>query len=353
MNPDGRVDNCCVSRNNLGNINQETLEDVIFGSRNREIKKNLLDGHLPPGCSACATPGPALRQEFIKWFADKEEASYPPTKEFSLRYADLRWRNTCNFACVYCGPELSSTWAQETNQYPKILQDGKTDLLQFLLDNLNTLDYLYLAGGEPLLLKENELVLNKLLQVNPNCEIRINTNLSTLDNNVWAAVKQFKNIFLIISLDAVGEYFDYIRYGGDWKTFADNLKIARQVTNRMTFNLVYNALNTEKIYDCIDYLIGEGFDPESFSVLFYNLGKGGPLDPRNLSLAQRNKAEILLKNRISQSIEGRFKENLTKVLNLLQLPYNNDGFSSLHEFVAEIDKRRKLDSRILFPEIYE
>lgn len=353
VNPMGRIDNCCVSQNFLGDINKDDLQSVIHGEKNQKIMEQFRAGQMPAGCTVCANKGAQLKDEYIKWFSHRPELSYPPQGDFVLRYADLRWSNTCNFGCVYCNEELSSVWAQELQKFPKMLPEVRQDLVKFLLDNLHTLDYLYLAGGEPLMIKDNEVILQRLLEVNPKCDLRINTNLYNIDNNIWRLATQFEKLQLIVSFDDVGDKYDYIRYGGKWQRFADNLLQAQKVCKHITFNAVYMAINTLTIFDCLDFLQANKFNLETVTLLYYNLGNGGPLDARNLPPDQIAKAKEAIQARLLKTPNGYLKECLTNILYTLQLPYDNGHFPPLTDFLQQLDSRRKLDSKLLFPEIYQ
>lgn len=356
IDPAGAIDNCCISHNELGNINHDRLDATISGYKNLAVKRHMLAGSLPGGCQSCANqPGQAntLRKEYIKWFDHVPKSLYQPDESFDLRYLDLRWRNTCNFACVYCDSTLSSSWAKELGQWQKITPDGHVELHDYVLENLANLDYLYLAGGEPLLINENKQVLEKLLLINPGCEIRVNTNLSQVDNDIFRLLKQFDRVHWIVSAEATGEKYDYIRYGGSWNQFRENLALLKPLGHEVTFNMVYLALNTQDVFNCIDEIARLGFDPNTATVLYYNLGNGGPLDPRNLPAPMIEQAQETLTKRIDPKQEF-LSNGLTVIADTLKKIYYNDqaGFPSLVEYLRGIDQRRNLDSRKIFPEVY-
>ena len=54
VNPDGAVENCCVSRNKLGNINDvPDIKKIIFSNKNLKIQQDMLDGKPIEGCKWC------------------------------------------------------------------------------------------------------------------------------------------------------------------------------------------------------------------------------------------------------------------------------------------------------------
>jgi molybdenum cofactor biosynthesis enzyme MoaA len=202
------------------------------------------------------------------------------TNTFRLEYLDLRWSNTCNLNCVYCSPTFSSKWAELTNAKQKYrVAPVVTE------DNLSNLKVLQLAGGEPLLLKENIGILEKLLIVNPDVNIEITTNLTSIHNNrIYDLLKKFINITWVVSFEAIGNRFNYIRNGAKWEEFLANLKVLSRDFSKIQVNMVYFPLSSFGIIDAINVALeftdseniflvsqigGQRFDQLSQSVLQY------------------------------------------------------------------------------------
>ena len=77
-------------------------------------------------------------------------------------------------------------------------------------------------------IKENLELLNILKDQNPDVEIRINTNLSIVDNEIFKKLITFKNVKWTVSVDAIAAEFEYIRYPGNWNKFHHNLSCLRE-----------------------------------------------------------------------------------------------------------------------------
>jgi MoaA/NifB/PqqE/SkfB family radical SAM enzyme len=355
LNPDGRIDNCCISANDLGNVNRDLFTDIINGDVNVAVKQSILNQVLPIGCSNCTKSDRSLRTEYIKWFERTPKELYSSADNFQLKYLDLRWRNTCNLACVYCNSELSSSWAQELGQVRKIENNQLRSLQSYIMQNLSELDYVYLAGGEPLLIKENESLLEQLYKENPDCQLRVNTNLSNIDNRIFELITKFDHVHWIVSGEGIGDQYNYVRYGGNWDEFYSNLKELKTLTNRhsVTFNSVYCALTTESIFDFADEIGKLKFDINTICPLYYNNGAGGPLDPRNLPSNVVNKAKETLQHNLTLIPPGYFSSALKEILNTLNMSYNNETFTYLFDTIKELDVRRGLDSTKIFPTIYQ
>jgi radical SAM protein with 4Fe4S-binding SPASM domain len=362
VNPNGRISNCAITQMPLGNLNKQTLEECLYSDANKQVKKDMLDKVAHPRCNACysvekISSNPVVNESNRSWYKkygvkSVDMSIYDTPDQFDLRVLDLRWRNTCNLACVYCGPDLSSKWAQELNNDRWSIDNSVIEKnKQYIFDRLGQIKHVYLAGGEPLLMKENQELLEKLIVVNPEVEIRINTNLSKIDTPVFQLLEQFKNVKWTISVDAVGSQYNYIRWPGDWTTFLQNLNTLQNRNKDINFNMVWCALNSTGLFDCIDFLNSQGFQENMY--IIQCLSNPAALDVRNLPQDQI----LQLKNTVSERLKNSnssqwFAKCLTTMYNFLDSK-SNSTVEDLRNYVKTIDTRRNLNSQLLFPHIYD
>lgn len=359
VDPEGNIENCCVSKNKLGNINKTpAIKDTINGSENINIKQMMLENIPVEGCKSCySQPGThTLQQHFKKNYAHLGDDFYTNTDNFNLRYLDLRWNNTCNYACIYCGPGLSSLWAEQKYQVVK-MKEAKGDLLNYVLESAADLKEIYLAGGEPLMLKENEAVLTKLLEVNKSCRICVNTNLSLIQGNkVFELLKQFDNVQWLVSGEAMSDQYEYIRWPGKWSTFLENLHTINSTpTHHLSFNMVLMNINSLSIWDFIDMVHQDlNVDHRSITVNVYNMRDDtGPWAIQRLTKHQRDS--------VRQRISKNDYSNILGIENVLEaLDDNHSDYKSKWaglEYTVEefntLDQDRNLNSRVIFPAIYD
>ena len=365
--PGGKVESCCHSSNELGNIQNSTIDEILNSPKVIKIKSDMLNGISPDGCKKCypstssynnedfnyaATP----RAHFLKDFDSFDKTLYVDPNNFEYRYADLRFRNTCNFACVYCGPQCSSSWASELGEVYKISDEKINHTYDYFLKNLQHMKILYLAGGEPLLIKENLVLLEELYKVNPDCNIKVNTNLSMIKNNqIFDQVIKFKNCDWRVSAEDSHEKFEYMRYGGKWETFYENLLLLKSITNRVTFSGVYTALNAKSIFNFVKLIEGIGFKKQDFDACFVNGGHyidtGMSVDVRLLPDEYLSDVITIIESEFS-GIE-RYDNNLQFILECLKNNIPNKDPKKLFDYLQVLDQRRNLDSRKVFPDIYE
>jgi radical SAM protein with 4Fe4S-binding SPASM domain len=360
IQPDGDVRNCAITKKTLGNINSQPLKNILHGENNQIIKQDMLNDVLHDRCGHChlleknqkfSPNSVSNRVWYLKTLKINDLEFFDNTSNYRLNMLDLRWKNTCNFACVYCGPDLSSAWASELNLPQHIQEDALQQSLDYIYSNLHTVDHIYLAGGEPLLIKENIVLLKKIREINPDVEIRINTNLSIINNEIYNLLKQFKNVHWTVSVDGVGKEFEYVRYGGVWDQFINNLQQLRQDFEKINFNSTWCIITAYGVLDCIEFLQNLGFHENSFIV--------NPLDnPKVWHVGNLPDSELtLLRNKIQSKLNLSnpaycLYNSLSLMLNYISTPVEKD-LNATFENLKNIDIRRKIDSSKIFKELYK
>jgi MoaA/NifB/PqqE/SkfB family radical SAM enzyme len=307
VNPDGNVSNCAVIQQPLGNINSEALPAHFFNETSIAIRTDMINGIRHKRCNACYSvednTGPGeenhsnrswYKKQTLKFYKNYEIFNQP--NKFEPTILDLRWRNTCNQACVYCGPDLSSLWENLLSKDSGISNtENLTRSKEYIFNNLENVKHVYLAGGEPLLMKDNEEILTRLLSIDPTIDIRINSNISNIRTPVFELLQKFENVKWTISVDSIGELFEYMRWPGNWNQFVENLlKVQQQVGDQINFNMVWCILNSVEIFDAIDHLLNIGFHENMFIVQNLNF----PPQLSVLHLPEKEKSVI--KNLISE-----------------------------------------------------
>ena len=357
-NVDGTVKNCIrsdLATGVLGNVKDQPIEQILLGATNVTKQQNIANGAPAAGCHTCydlehGKSGFDIISDrifYIREFKKLPMSTYQPGQH-DLQTIDVRWTNTCNFACVYCSPEFSSKWADELGVViEQPTEPQQADFTQYIYDHADQLKHVYLAGGEPLLMKQN---LDLLAKLNPEVNLRINTNLSKVDTGVFDAVCKFKNVQWIVSVETIKDEFEYIRFGGAWTDFLDNLNTIRQLDHKISFNMLWFLLNYDTVFDCVDYLKGLGFHNNSFII-------GALLTPEYLNIRHLPKNVLnLLKNKLESKINEQpgylLEDSYRNMLHYIEQPITkdlNDSFIKLEV----MDQRRGVDSSKIFTELYK
>ena len=358
VEPNGDVKNCIISKDVIGNLRENSIEQIT--EKNSVIRKQMLDGEFPKSCEGCYLHEKHRIKDFgsisSRLYYAKEVTPHiskdllEDPKNFELRHVDVRWSNKCNYACVYCSPLYSSKWETELGIKPT--KNTNNNLKEYLYSNIKRLKNVYLAGGEPMLMKQNKEFLELLLKHNPEVHIRVNTNLSKTTTGVFDLLCQFKNVHWTISVESIEDEFEYIRFNGIWKDFLHNLNIIRNIKDhKISFNMLYFVLNYKSIFNTIELLQSMGFHNNSFVV--------GPLyTPESLNI-------LNLPTKILDTCRALFKEQIDKKPGfLLQNSYENvlsyltetefhANIESTRQRLKTMDLRRNNNSRTIFPKLYE
>jgi len=361
LEPSGTIKNCIISKENLGSINENSIEDILNDSPAIDIKKQMLSGEYPSNCAGCYFQEKNRTKSFdnisSRTYYAKEIGPHVSSdlfdneNNFELRHVDLRWSNRCNQACVYCGPQYSSKWAKELNKKVESDKDRRQKVKEYVFSNVKNLRNIYLAGGEPLLMNENREFLELLLKENSNVHLRVNTNLSHTTTGVFELLQKFKNVHWTVSVESMNEQYEYIRHGGIWNDFEKNLSVIKEnVSHKISFNMLYFVLNYLSIFECISYFRSLGFGNNSFVL--------GPLyTPESLNV-------LNLPDEIIKDLQFRFQKEIDKkpgfllqngyenVLKYLNEPFDKD-LNRTYNTLKTMDQRRNINSEEIFPQLYK
>lgn len=356
-NSNGDVLNCIRSQRPIGNLKDNSIYDIL--KTNTETKQNMLDHKDGLGCHVCYDlegdkKGYDMISDrifYLKELKSVDKTLYDRVDNFNLHTIDIRWSNVCNHACVYCSPEYSSKWANELKvNIAEPSRERVAELKELVFKNAHQLKHVYMAGGEPLLMKENLELLEILQEKNPQVNLRINTNLSKTGTRVFEKVCEFSNVHWTVSVDTTGDQFEYIRYGGVWQDFLNNLEHITNKGHKISFNMLWYALNYRSIFDTIEFFKRLGYHNNSFII--------GPLlnpswqDVRNLPNKTINILADELQQKINEKPKFLLEDSYKNMLRHLKTPFTKDIKTTIIN-IQNIDQRRSLNSKDIFDEFYE
>lgn len=235
INPNKSVNPCCAwdYKNPVGNLNQQSIQDIRSSPLMKEIKQHMLDGKWHPNCQFCkqreVETGTSVRLNVYN------KIPYDETEK--ILYLEYSSTNTCNLACSMCNEDWSSAWVELSNKHgwnedtKYKIEPINRDLAQKLLDNidLSNLQTLWLKGGEPFLNKEVILVLEKLKQLNQlrNVHIMVTTNCTVINEPILELLEQAKNITFVCSIDGINDLNTWIRFAPNTQYTSDIDNITR------------------------------------------------------------------------------------------------------------------------------
>ena len=239
---------CCTYYGNyLGNVKTDKLVDIFYGEEWKKLKEQMKANEWPDGCLNCKEREDVTGFSVRKLFLDGQ-FNIDGWEEEKITYLEFSGSNICNLACLHCSPGFSSKWVSEStkvraafNILPEsekavihnldCMASGNSDVKsrstkmhlpdpQLVIDNLKQLDLSALKtinfkGGEPLLNSETLSVLYYLEEqsILKNVHIIFSSNGTYINNEIIDILRKCKSIAFNVSLDGIGDLFNYIRYG--------------------------------------------------------------------------------------------------------------------------------------------
>jgi hypothetical protein len=107
---------------------------------------------------------------------------------------------------------------------PWYMDDSK--IFDDVLKSTDTLQRLYITGGEPLINRRVAEILDVLIDrgASQHINLELSTNCTHVDAATIERLKRFRRASLLLSLDAVGKTYEYIRYPARWSVVDANVR---------------------------------------------------------------------------------------------------------------------------------
>lgn len=347
INPRGDVKTCCAGNPNmLGNLNTNTITEILNNPTMTEVRASLAKGQAHDYCSNCVQAERFGADSERKWHNDVNPGFDYATAGDQYHYpviVDVRWNTTCNLSCNYCDPSASSKWAA-LKQVP--FKSGSRPYYEQVCDFIEQhhahIHEVALVGGEPLLLPENE----RLLDVIPESAIVTlitNMNVDLEKNKIFRKLAQRKRVGWSMSFDNVGERFEYVRYGGSWATLQNNLAVVKDLMKNNGhwggIHAVYNIYNATRLRELKQFAQETGT-----TILWQNLFQPKHLDPftHGAGVAELASAEIeyLYDNDLVTELERVFFDQALKTYaERLEITKVSDVDISFWKHIYDIEHR--------------
>lgn len=282
INPRGDVKTCCAGNPNmLGNLNNNTIQEILNSNLMADIRNSISQGQPHEYCSNCVRAERFGADSERQWHNNVNPGFDYTTAGDQYHYpviVDVRWNTTCNLSCNYCGESCSSKWASIKGIPVKSgARPYYESVCDFIEQHYEHIHEVALVGGEPLLLPENE----RLLDVIPKTAIVTlitNLNVDLERNKIFHKLKTRNKVGWSMSFDNIGERMEYVRHGGSWDLTRKNLEVVKQLMKDQGhwggIHAVYNIYNATRICELREFA-----EDTQTSVLWQNLFQPEFLDP--------------------------------------------------------------------------
>lgn len=379
--PNGTTYPCCLATNDyqLGNTNTSSFQELWNSERMTTLRKNIIEGKPTSGCSRCyeheRQGSRSMRQNMnmdYEHLLDRTSLTNEDgtVDDIHMAYMDIRFSNICNMRCRTCGPELSSQWVDDAvkiKRYspdaPKILKIKKSldDFWSDVQPWIDTVERIYFAGGEPLIMDEHYKILEYLIEIGKtDIVIAYNTNFSKLTykgKDVIELWKHFPIVRLGASLDAMGERAEYMRKGTDWKQIEANIQRLQKEAPHVKFQVsaTVSAYNAWHCADFFDDWVNKGYvKPQDIdiNVLLFPEYQQAQILPTSVRLEAQTKIQDFMQRTNMKEVDknGRSFAAFTALVNTLDehKPHLANEFFRQNKIM---DKVREEDLLTVFPEL--
>ena len=327
----------------------------------REVRQSMLAGKEPTECRRCfdlERVGIKSKRQYDSGRIDYSlqdaitDTDSDGTIDTKYQFVELRLGNHCNLGCRTCNMFSSSRWysvweAKNNKKVPldKTLFDWPMDdnFWQSLLEHKNSLRYIYINGGEPLLIDKHKKFLQDLVDSNvaQNIEICYSTNTTIINREYDEIWKQFKKIQFMLSIDDIDARNTYIRWPSNWNTVLAGFDWIRTLCAENN-NMDYNILQTVSILNILHLKeFEEFFKDTSISINFVT-------DPGYYNPA-------ILPPEIKQLVLDKIKNTKCEdvIRKFLSIDNQSNNLTEFFEETRFMDNLRKEKFEEIFPELYQ
>jgi sulfatase maturation enzyme AslB (radical SAM superfamily) len=237
-----------------------TPQEYWSSDQRSRIHTQLAQGRWPDQCSQCREDESQGRQSLRQW--GNARYSHRRPLDDQPRYVDLRLSNECNLRCRMCDPRYSAGISAELHRhdlqefYPTESLTHKLEVIQpSHLDEIRRwlpqIDRLQFTGGEPTQIAGVRDVIEEMIHQGhaTRCDLLITTNATRVDAWWLDLVNHFQSVHFTVSMDGVGETFEYIRHGADWSRFCANVQQIIRAVSSLQINSVMSAYTIPTLTD--------------------------------------------------------------------------------------------------------
>lgn len=292
---DGVIKPCCAATSSFGNYNYSSIKNVYNSKSAKLTRQDFLEGNYPKNnCQSCnsfynqtgsihnvqmfSNENAYKAMDYSKQVMSADLADQKPI------FVDLLVSNNCNFACLGCESELSSTWAKNYTdiEIQRDLDIRHTDIssewnnnidpiIEYILEHADTIQSIHCNGGEPFMQEQyyklfDALIDNKIFDIH--ITSHTNGSISTYKGKdiVNDYLAKFTNFDITFSHDHFGKRGTYIRYPlveEKWLKNYNRIKQVAQVQVQTSYSL-FNALTIDTLEE---WYIDNGIDINNWILL--------------------------------------------------------------------------------------
>jgi len=415
--PDGHIRLCSISTNsdksldmqrardsngNLMHILTHDVKDIMNSDKHCQVRQYNVENPngWSPHCSCCENrevitnfnrnhPNTSRRvyllnidsNNVVNEFNYADKLSEDGKIDWMPSSLDIRFGNLCNQKCIMCSPQFSNLWYEEYFEYNKTNTFGQVAEITVTRDpqtkkwieppELNWyedprwwpkfeqmmpyLKHIYITGGEPMVTPAHDVMLDKLIESGyaKNVWLEYDSNCSAINDKIANRWFHFKKVDIRGSMDAVGDQYELIRFGGKWEKFVKNIQklkdYEKQSGGRIKLQSASTCFQTSTIFSIIE---SEEWC-RSMGINFHLRFLEGPARHRVATLSKDAKEEIIDYYRQHLSSSQKASLIIKHLENHLDPKYENkDAQRDFITFMDYLDQKRGTDWKKVFPKVH-
>jgi molybdenum cofactor biosynthesis enzyme MoaA len=333
----------------------------------KKIRAEMLSNVRPEMCERCFKEEDSgiesARMNWNKRWYNESKNYDVIEKNMDIQYIDLRLGNLCNLKCRMCNPYSSSQWVDEWNQVVdtaelvpnfKISDDESVRLSSLdwptrsktwenIIEIADTIEEIYLTGGEPTLAIEQYKLFEILKQkkLTKKIKLKYNTNLTNIPKKMIDYWRYFKKIQINASIDAFADLNRYIRFPTSWDMVDKNIeKFVNMKNVEVQLHCTVQMYNILKLHELFEWM--KKFQSIKLYLNILN-------HPRSMNIRVLPKElKIIAEENLQDYLD------LPKVEQVIKYMNDKDESEFLNEFfnyTIKLDQLRKQNLFNLVPEL--
>ncbi len=243
FNPNGTV-GCCGHM--TSNPSFTSYDELQSSSWLKKIKDEMSHDAWPVECQRCKTTE-QLSNNSIRLDSIKRDRAFKSIRKDYLIVGGVL-DNVCNSACLTCNAEHSTKIGGLISK--KYIKINNSD--QFWNLPQERIVHLDINGGEPSHSKNYKYILTNLPSNIKS--VRLNTNCSTVLEELGDLCKRGVHVTVTVSLDGIGDVHDFVRWPITWDKFYKNLQRYMKMPVRLNTWTTVSALNVDDLPNILAFV---------------------------------------------------------------------------------------------------
>lgn len=364
----------------LGGTSWKNSGSILDKWKNKsleDLRKDFLENKQPDICSRCwheeKNGKRSLRLRLfdpINFTSDYSIYSDNLTQESIINHVKsrnylnspkvltIKNGNICNAKCRVCHPGDSSRWISDSKKLDLSIREEygyninskeinwSDEQIQEILYISKNLVRLELFGGEPVYNKKVHKLLLEIVRrgYSENITLYINTNGSVDIVQKIPFIKEFKKVEIGVSIDGIGEHFDYIRHGLNYHQVKNNVISWKNYFTQNNVDFFIDSISTVEILN-VFYLPELKKSVMEFLPLspFWNL----LIEPKYLFIKN-------MPDHVKYSVIEKLSphEDMKEIINVINQDAELEHWNKFLQITSTIDYIRNENFSKTFPEFY-